>query len=510
MSHSTSSFFKIIVALETLQHDYNSAKCMTMAFWPFKNSTIESLTVNELRQKVIDVATSASSKKVRDFCERYKTQLVAHADELRTMPVEKRSDTGFIETYIQSLGAVAQCLANECGVPELWDKLSGKGEDNPLTRWDNWFQSLPERRTNLEHDALIAEARQFIEEAAKLEGRGAKQYGAYLNGRLGELLFHSGKVADSADPMKRALAFCQEIADYQGQYIYLKNLFETHRYLGNYQDAISAGEAGLNIAKQYQIDCADFERQLAQTKKGEPLCRIVCHHNGNEYELDELVALDEGQFDFEFRRNRASLEMATKLTNQGMEAATSGQLADALEKFQEASEVDPLDPNPVYQTGVCLLDMGLYAQAKASFSEIERLAPGWFRCRLYHWMAEALDNGELTEQHYQVYRALDGGAFSGDEGISIAEQAIERYPDFAPLFLLLGNFYHSSNPELALKTYRRGLDVATEPDIESQLLCAAAGILPAGSSERREFVQRAVTLKGSLMAQATAALIGLK
>ena len=49
-----------------------------------------------------------------------------------------------------------------------------------------------------------------------------------------------------------------------------------------------------------------------------------------------------------------------------------------------------------------------------------------------------------------------------------------------------------------------------EPDLESRLLCALAGILPQDAPEREELIERALGLEGSLVAQATAKLLGLR
>ena len=57
--------------------------------------------------------------------------------------------------------------------------------------------------------------------------------------------------------------------------------------------------------------------------------------------------------------------------------------------------------------------------------------------------------------------------------------------------------------------YRKGLELVTEPDLESRLLCALVGLLPKESTERSELVRRAVSRQGSLVAQATAAIMGI-
>lgn len=51
---------------------------------------------------------------------------------------------------------------------------------------------------------------------------------------------------------------------------------------------------------------------------------------------------------FQFRRNRLSLQKATALVQQGNALASEGRHADALSKYQDANDVDPYDPDPVY------------------------------------------------------------------------------------------------------------------------------------------------------------------
>ncbi len=41
----------------------------------------------------------------------------------------------------------------------------------------------------------------------------------------------------------------------------------------------------------------------------------------------------------------------------------------------------PHDPDPPYQSGMRLLELGAYTKARESFEEVERVAPGWFRSR---------------------------------------------------------------------------------------------------------------------------------
>jgi hypothetical protein len=174
-----------------------------MPFWPFKRKEPEALSPSEIRDRLIVAAASGDHKKLLKACQQYKAQVATNVDLMCKAPEGMKTDEASLQNYIQCLGAVAECLARECGAPEFWNRLCGTPASNPLLRWEAWFAELPQRTERLEHSTLIEEARQFIAEAQRLQGNGARQNEAYLNGRLGELLFHSGKVADSIEPCWR-------------------------------------------------------------------------------------------------------------------------------------------------------------------------------------------------------------------------------------------------------------------------------------------------------------------
>lgn len=480
-------------------------------FWPFKRKPPQPLTPTELRDRLLEAAASGSKGRLRALCGQYKEQVAANLDLMRKPPEGMVMDPASLDRYVQGLGAVAHCLANECGAPELWQALCGTPDSNPLLQWDHWYGELADRMARLEHETLIAEARVFIQTAQTLRGHAAQQNEAFLNGRLGELLFHSGKVAEAEEPFRAALKICRDIDDAEGQRAYLSNLFELYRYVGNTTDAIRAGEELAGLMDQQAADLGQLKKRVALMRRGEPLCRIVCVRDGVQLELDELSKTAQGRYQFHFHRNRLQLQMATVLGQQGKELASAGQLADALERFQQATEVDPHDPDPVYQSGVCLLEMGAYRQAREAFEEVERLAPGWFRCRSDRWLAACLEEGTLTDEEFRVLRALEDGGLPTDQAIQIGKQAVIRYPAFAPLYLILGDLHRNRGEHYqAIACYREGLKLVAEPDLESRLLCALAGLLPKDSTERVELVRRALSLKGSLVAQATATLMGLQ
>jgi hypothetical protein len=110
-----------------------------------------------------------------------------------------------------------------------------------------------------------------------------------------------------------------------------------------------------------------------------------------------------------------------------------------------------------------------------------------------------------------VLRVLEDGGLEPPQAFELARRAVERFPDFAPLYLALGDLHRDrGDGQAAVAAYRRGLELVEEPDLESRLHCALARLLPQGAAERSELVERAVSLKGSLVAQATARLMGLR
>jgi len=157
---------------------------------------------------------------------------------------------------------------------------------------------------------------------------------------------------------------------------------------------------------------------------------------------------------------------------------------------------------------MCLIELGAYGKAREALDEVERLAPGWFRCRSDRWLADGLDNGTISSDEFLLSRTLDDGELPPAQAASLVEQGVERFPDFAPLYLFLGDF--SKSEREAVAAYRKGLELVDESDLQSRLLCALAGRLPVGDPERKQLVSQAFSLQGSLVALATAKLMGLQ
>lgn len=481
-----------------------------MDLWSlFRRRPAREPTAEELRQG-LQAAASGSPRTLARFCRRHRQTLLQHAEALRTLPEEIRDDPSGVQQYTAALIAAAECLAQRWGDSRLLEMLVGTEEENPLLRWDRLFGDLPQLFSDLEYDQAEARLREMLAETAQFGGTAVGKYVAIGRGRLGECLFHSGRAGESAVEMSAALVLCRESGDVEGVAVYLNNLMEVHRYLGEAERAAACCEelAAELLRSGNAGEAAQAQARARRIREREPLNRIAVQEGARRLELEELNPKQEGRFQFVFERNRPQLQKAIVLTQRGCRLAAEGNHAAALELFEQASDVDPYDPDPVYQAAACLMELGAYDQARSYFDEVERLAPGWFHCRTGRWLAEQIETGQLPPEAFLLLRVLEDGGLAAPQRAELCEQGLARMEAFAPLWLLHGDALRDLDRiEEAKQAYRRGLACAQESDVEMRLLVALAGILPPDEPERRELVQRALELDGNFVAQAMARLI---
>lgn len=481
-----------------------------MQLWPFKRRQPEQLSVIELRDRLV-AAANGPKPKLKAFCDQYKDQIAGHLDELSKVPEGLDSNPAALDRHVQALATVAQCLANDCEAPELWERLVGSSDTNPFGPLNEWLENLARRKALLEFPTLINEAQQFLQKAGTFQGPAARQTEAVIQGHLGLLLLHSGRGRDAETAFRQALKLCIDSHDVDGQGVYLNHLFETYRYLGEAKEALYVGDDLIRFLEKQGQSTELIKRRIDRLRQGEPLCRVICLHNGVEREIDEFQQVATGHFEFQLRRNRMSLELAELLVKQGNDLGSQGKLNEALDKYQQARQVDPFAPDPAYQSSVCHMELGNYSAARTSLDEVERLAPGWFRCRSDQWLARSLEEGKVSAREFKILRVVEDGGLPADQIISVSHQTLKARPQFAPLYLVLGDQFSEQNDlSAAIVCYRKGLEHVSEPDLESRLLCAMAAILPTESPERKAALEKILDLKGNLIAQATARLMLLK
>jgi len=162
-----------------------------------------------------------------------------------------------------------------------------------------------------------------------------------------------------------------------------------------------------------------------------------------------------------------------ELIEQGEALASEGLVEEALERFEQALQRAPDDPEVVEAVGRALLGLGRLEEAEASFLDALEMDPGWVAPRM----------------------GLSMVAMRRDEPFKIVhhlERAIEADPEQPDAYVELGRYYGlMGEPLLARATFERWL--ARHPDDADMLINAGLTLFDAGDyGPALEFFERAV------------------
>lgn len=426
-----------------------------------------------------------------------------------------------IDQLVQVLGAVAEHMRDRLGRAEPWALLTAPPGGNPIDAWQRDLQRAQALEEADRHDDAVELLEALLERVRALEGTAADELAAVTHGRLGRALFHTGRVERAKAAFERALALSEANGDVDGRRAYHSSLFEVQRYLANAPEAARHAEA----LAQLLLDQGDVSRgawygqQAILVARGEAKNRIVVRVGERVFELENLPALERDvTYDFEYRRNRITLGAAALRVRAGSSLAERRELEEALSEWRAAAAIDPHDPQPHYESGVALLELGSlagdrgearYAEALAAFERTEELAPGWFLCRHYAWLARELVADRLGGWAVSAALAVrDDAPGTSEQQATIARDALARAPTFAWMHVALGrSLRRSGDARGAERALRAGLDATTEPCFQGDLLLELATLLKPGSDERDELLLRASRVDGTLMSSAAAHVI---
>lgn len=483
-----------------------------MALWPFKKSSSPSgPTAQELREKLFAAAKTGDMPALRKACRKWGEHLAPHIDAFVAWPDDLERTEQAEQEFSETLKKIAVCLDEDCDFPELLDKLAipQVATDNPLGSLEQWYAQLERRTARLEYNALITEGRALFATLAALPDEQSMRPQSMLHSKLGDLLLHSGQAEEAVAEYESALKAARDGRFAEGVVLQLRNLMEAYGRIGDPKiTAVAEHLKAIVVSRGGDPRMIDMRVTELQARQG--ICRVICIKDQNAFELDAVESVADEPIELQLHRNHRPLHKTQILTERAKDHASSGDLATAIELFDEASRVDPHDPEPVYQLGRALLDAGRYDEAAEAFAEVEALAPGWFNCRSSHWIASNLASGRFTDQEMLALRTTEDGGLDPERRIQLAAKAAEASPDFAPLHLALGNLCREEGQRTAAESaYRAGLAIAEEPDLQTRLCLGLGSVLPLDSEERTILLKQAQNPRGNLVAAASAKLMSL-
>lgn len=482
-----------------------------MGFFDFFRRKPKPLAPDELKRQLQQAVQVNDLQRLAALCNSHQDQIVSTFSDWQKPPLEMAEDRPVLEKYVQFLATVAEYFSKYLQRPELWQKLTGAGNQNVLLEWDQKFRQVEALWEKHKYKDAIVLLTDHLIAVRYLKGTGVDAYLPKTYGHLGYSYFQSGQAEKSIAPFDKALELCIEHGDTKGALAYLGNLYEAHRVLGEAARAAGCAErmAECNVSLGREVEAGWHRKQAAVQRAGEPLNRMVAAIGGRQYELEDLPRLPEGErVQFQFYRNRTSLRQALSLTAQAEALATKGDFDLALQAFQAAAQADPCDPQPHYEAGVTLLHLKRFAEAAEQFQITEKLAPGWFLCRRYLRLAEQLALGKWDHGLFLALQVEEDQESKPEAKLRVLEKGVERYPGVAWLLLATGVqrkvLGQIADAEAA---FRKGLTCVEDADIKTCLLFELANVLDSKVPERKQLLEEAAVLGGNLLAAAASKML---
>jgi len=167
-------------------------------------------------------------------------------------------------------------------------------------------------------------------------------------------------------------------------------------------------------------------------------------------------------------------DAAKSLHEQGREAGSRGDYAEALTLLTEAAAIAPDWPYPIYDRAFTHLKLGDAQAALADYRRTLELAPrGFFTAHVAVDTLQREQRGELPTGLYLAYSTLE--SMPEDSRRQVIPQLVEKFPGFAPAWLLFAKL--TEDPHERLQRIETGLQADPDPETRGMLKLNQAFVL---------------------------------
>ena len=449
---------------------------------------------------------SGDDERVAALVHQHRDDIASCFADWAAVSPDVRADPESMQRHTSGLIEIARVFEVEHNDSILLDRLRGEDSSCPQDRVETALATAQELTEQGRFEDAI-ELLMVVDDAlAHMTGGDAAYFRAVAHSNHAHCLFHLGRANEAVPLFEAALQSCVRHGDTSGIVAYANSLCEVHRYLGHADVAAEFSDRVYVALKDTDVEVAQQnQRRAHRLRRGEPLNRVVVVVNDSEtIELGEPID-SRDSIRFEFVRNRSSPRRALDLLQRARTFMDAGDVEAARRCFRQAQAVDPYEPSAHYEYGLCLLSTGDFHSAAQAFRSTERLAPGWYECRHYLWLAQECGHGRVDARLCSLLLAFSLGVEDKDEQLQLTRLALSIDSTVAAAHL-----YHAralnelSRPVEAEVAMRNGLECSNDDTDTRTRLLAELAMQVTDPVERNELLFSAVELNGNLVAGALA------
>jgi len=391
------------------------------------------------------------------LCRRHQDEIRGAFPVWRKVPEPIRADPAATDRYCCGLMTVAQ-MFEHLGDRGLLELLIG---DNPLVACKLEMDKAQGLMDQDRHDDAIELLRATATRAGALEGDESVRIGSRVYAMLGVACFRVGRKAEAIEFVEKAKRACAELGDEKGVSAY-----------------------------------AGLLRQMAESAGPSP-----------------GAGVDDGSLHQEQVGGAKVPSEAEELHNRAREAGARGNYREAIALFEEAAEVAPEWPYPIYDSAYTYLLMEDADSAARFYAKTVELSPtGFFTAITALDALERETKGDIPRGTYLAYVSLERMADPVEKAQKV-RQMLKRASNFAPLWKELLALAQGDGERA--EAIEKGLAANPDRETHGQLMISRALLLRSQNAqeEARELLRKLAsdpesTLSTKALARAVLASFG--